>query len=401
MTFFLHKVGPANPSPGPGPLTRRRKLVFTALVVLIVLAAVELGLTVLYVIRDSIPPYVREALQVSPYAGLDWPTKCFAEEVSTKNQFVPFVMWRRQEFHGKYVNISPDGLRKTWNSLEVPDREAKKVFCFGGSTTWGVGARDDFTIPSLLAKKLNQDTARFAVQNCGEKGYCLTQEIFYLLLLLKQGKVPDYVIFYDGVNEVLVGYKNKKPGSILGADHMRRQLFQKETRWQYLGKIWQQSGIYRGWNDLSTLIKSYFKKPEEVSPDEEKVLDQLAASVVADYLKNLELVRGLSQVYGFKYLFIWQPALLTNRALTEEEKRLPAWDNKKMVKLYELVYERMRNVKMDNFYNISDMFDHKKNTVFISWAHITETGNEQVAQRIFQIFREKFRWASLVKPGGV
>jgi hypothetical protein len=214
------------------------------------------------------------------------------------------------------------------------------------------------------------------------------------MLLLKQGIRPDYVIFYDGVNEVMVGYKNMKPGSILGSNYIRHKLYHKDTRWEDLVKFWHQCGIYRGTKDLSGLIKSYFVKPKEVTPAEEKVLDRLAADVVTDYIRNLELVKGLSQAYGFKYLFFWQPALCACKSLTTEEKRLAAWDNRKMVKLYELSYDRMKNVKMDNFYNISDIFDQKKNTVFISWAHISETGNEQVAERLFSIFQQEFPDAS-------
>ncbi len=54
-------------------------------------------------------------------------------------------------------------------------------------------------------KKLNQGAPRYLVTNYGEKGYRLTQEIVYPILLLKQGRIPDYVIFCDGINEVMVG----------------------------------------------------------------------------------------------------------------------------------------------------------------------------------------------------
>jgi hypothetical protein len=119
---------------------------------------------------------------------------------------------------------------------------------------------------------------------------------------------------------------------------------------------------------------------------------------VADYLRNIELVKHLAQAYGFQYLFIWQPALLTNQSLTAEEKKLPAWDNQKMVRLYHLVYGRMARVQMPHFYNIATMFDRKKETLYFSWAHITEAGNNQVAERLYHLFQQEFPSTTAIPP---
>jgi lysophospholipase L1-like esterase len=388
--MFLSSTEETDPRRVHRSMSGRRKLLYTVIVGLMTLVVIELGLQFLYFVREQIPPFYQRALRISPYADLDWPKEYFAEERATKNQFVPYLMWRRQEFHGRHINISADGVRKTWNPPTAAGRHLQKVFLFGGSTTWGVGARDNFTIPSLLSKKLNQTTPGYLVENYGEKGYCLTQEIMYLVLLLKQGNIPDYVIFYDGINEVMVGYKNMKPGSIFGANYIRKQLYQKETVGQSLRKVWRQSGLYRGYKDLSDLVKPHFRKERVLTPEEKQALGRLADDIVADYLRNIELVKQLAQAYDFQYLFIWQPALLTNQALTTEEKKLPAWTNKKMVKLYQLVYERMARVKMAHFYNIATMFDRKKGTLFFSWAHITEAGNKQVADRLYHIFQQEF-----------
>lgn len=391
MTRFLQTADPANSHQGRQAFSGRRKLLFSLIVLLLAVVAIELGLQFLYSVRGKIPGFYQKAARISPYANLDWPRELFFEEERTQPQFVPYVMWRRQEFHGKHINISAEGLRKTWNPPLAENQPVKKVFCFGGSTTWGVGARDDFTVPSLLAKKLNQGTTRYVVRNYGEKGYTLTQEIMTLVLLLKQGNIPDYVIFYDGINEVMVGYKNGEPGSIFGAKDIRRQLFrrEKESVWRKIDKEWRHTGIYRAAKDLSALVRP--KKEEKgFSPEEEKAISRLADAIAEDYLKNIEVVKRLAQAYGFKYLCLWQPSLCTNKALTPEEKNLDAWDNKKMVRMYELVYDRMSGVRLDHFHNISTMFDQKKQTLFLSWAHVTEKGNEQVAQRIFQIFQQEF-----------
>ncbi len=392
MLLLFHTAEEAEPPQGQRFLSGRRKFLYIGIVVVLVLVAIEVGLKFMYSIQDKDPTPHQQATRITPYADLAWPQEYFAEERSTKPLFVPYIMWRRQEFHGKHLNISPEGLRKTWNAPVAADQAVKKVFCFGGSTTWGVGARDDFTIPSLLSKKLNQGTARYVVVNYGEKGYTLTQEVMQLVLLLKQGIIPDYVIFYDGINEVMVGTKNNQPGSIFGADTIRRQLFKrkKDSLWRKFNKELGRTGISRGIRDLRDLVRSYTRKPKRFTPKEEKALDRLADDIVADYIKNVEVVKHLAQAYGFQYLFLWQPALCTNQALTDEEKQLSAWTNRKMVKMYQLVYERMARVKMPHFSNIATMFDQKKKTLYFSWAHITEEGNEQVAQRIYKIFQREF-----------
>lgn len=110
-----------------------------------------------------------------------------------------------------------------------------------------------------------------------------------------------------------------------------------------------------------------------------------------DCLRNIAVVQRLARAYGFKYLFIWQPSPCTGKSLTPEEKDLVEdWEEKDMVKMYRLVYDRMSPVKLNHFYNIADMFDQKQAAVFISWAHLTEAGNAQVAERLASIFQQEF-----------
>ncbi len=71
----------------------------------------------------------------------------------------------------------------------------------GGSSLWGFGARDDQTIPSLLARNLDQRGWRVELKNLSEIGYVSTQELIALVRELQAGYRPDVVIFYDGVND--------------------------------------------------------------------------------------------------------------------------------------------------------------------------------------------------------
>jgi lysophospholipase L1-like esterase len=79
---------------------------------------------------------------------------------------------------------------------------------FGGSTMWGAGSRDSFTVPSLLARALQGRELRVEITNFGETGYVSTQGVITLLLQLRKGNVPDAVIFYEGVNDTYSAYQN-------------------------------------------------------------------------------------------------------------------------------------------------------------------------------------------------
>jgi lysophospholipase L1-like esterase len=400
MFQFLSTTTPDDPQPAPRPLTTGRKLLFAGITVLIVLVAIELGLRLFYrPVRAE--PIDQRLARIPEYAHLDWPKELFREEYQGKTKFVPWVMWRHKEYHGKYINVSSDGIRKTWNPPVTKGQKVKKVFCFGGSTTWGVGARDDYTIPSLLSKKLNQGADRYVVVNYGERGFTLSQEVINLVDLLIQGNIPDYVIFYDGVNEAMVGALNRKAGLFFGAGTVEFKLFQMEEEpfWVKLRRDLRETSIYTGLKELKAWFQRRSKKASGYSPEELKELNQLADSIKTDYLDNVEFVQRLSRCYGFKYLFFWQPSLFTNKALTAEEKKAPSWNYMDWVKTTQLVYDRMANVKMDHFYNISTMFDHKKKTLFFSWAHIIEDGNEQVAERIYQTFQQNYAPNLSAGPG--
>ena len=114
------------------------------------------------------------------YQNQEWASAYYDEIAKMEVDFDPLVGWRPKKIQGQYVNVDADGIRKTWNSsLDSQNGKVVKIFMFGGSALWGAGARDEFTIPSLLSKLLNSDSEkiRYEVTNYGQSGYVSLQEI--------------------------------------------------------------------------------------------------------------------------------------------------------------------------------------------------------------------------------
>ena len=98
MLLLLQTVEEADPPQVHRSLFGRRKYLYLAILVVLTLVAIEAGLKFLYSLRDKEPTAHQQVARITPYANLDWPKEYFAEQSRTKNQFVPYLMWRHQDF---------------------------------------------------------------------------------------------------------------------------------------------------------------------------------------------------------------------------------------------------------------------------------------------------------------
>jgi hypothetical protein len=189
-------------------------------------------------------------LQLSPYHAMSDADKwTFATEFTEARKhmhFVPYSLWRLDPFKGRFVNINPDGTRKT---IKSPTPNAQKVFLLGGSTMWGEGATDQGTIASHLQAMLGN---QYDVTNYGEVAYNSAQELNVLLERLAKGDIPKVVVFYDGVNDGFASvYSPAVPRAIHsnfqsafhpGQPPMAQRIIDlvKQSGWGRLQDIWQQ-----------------------------------------------------------------------------------------------------------------------------------------------------------------
>ena len=78
------------------------------------------------------------------------PQQFWAEQGQMTVRWLPYNYWTVAPFDGEYININSQGIRFTPSFTE--DESARNIYFFGGSTMWGEGARDQYTIAGHVAK---------------------------------------------------------------------------------------------------------------------------------------------------------------------------------------------------------------------------------------------------------
>ena len=169
----------------------------------------------------------------------------------------------------------------------------------GGSSLWGFGARDDQTIPSLLARSLHEKGWYAEIRNLAEIGYVSMQEVIALTRELQAGYRPDLVIFYDGVNDTTSALLEGEPGLTTNEvnRHEEFNLLQSPARLSVAlaARLVRESGSYR----FAQMVRRRLDRKPVVSgpaPATSKVPD-VADGVVRHYEANLILVQASGQVF--------------------------------------------------------------------------------------------------------
>jgi hypothetical protein len=360
---------------------------------LILLALLELGAII---IGRSYFQVKHTGIQYLPYyAAQDW-TKVYWQEANLTQgyHYQSYVVWRHLPFVGKTININQEGIRQT------PGAEcgtgAYKVFALGGSTLLGWGSPDWGTIPAYLQEGLETSIeGPVCVINLGEDGYNSTQSLVALILQLQSGNIPDGVIFYDGVNEVIAAYESGQPSVHVTLAKIAAKFEEQEHPLITWGKATRTYALIKSWDGDNLEQKRRGNGPEEILSDSGQELNthNLADSVTKVYLSNYRMVSMLAQEYGFDYFFFLQPHLAVGqKALTNEEQIMRSRMDPALVDLAKAIYGNIALVTSDyeHLWYIADGFGKEDKQIWIDEVgHITPEGNRLVAQEMLAIIENQ------------
>lgn len=146
---------------------------------------------------NDLPPDPRAEL--GAMAAYPWRDRYFDDIRRTSGGYWPFTESRPDDFSSPYVNIE-GWSRKSYEASE--SAEGPSVWMFGGSTTWGEGQRDEYTIASWLVRLSERDQLPISIENYGQRGWTHFQEMILYEQRLAEQPPPDLAMFYDGANEI-------------------------------------------------------------------------------------------------------------------------------------------------------------------------------------------------------
>ena len=262
--------------------------------------------------------------------------------------------WVNQDHAMSHTHVV-DGIRTTY---EVAD-PTYTIWLFGGSTVFGFGQRDDFTIASDLVKLAQKRGVHIQVVNFGVSGYVNWQEVDRFQAALEDGPAPDLAIFFDGANETALAIEREAYGLLDSADTYH--LSMKDEQRDELAKQAKARG-YRSTDDLNT-----------------------AATVqAAQYRRGAQRALQLGAAHDVDVVLAWQPHLYTiarDRPLVAQALRL--WEisparQKEVGQLSDRIAERSGVDVVD----LSSSLDDAQKPVFFDISHANEYGARLQAEAL-------------------
>lgn len=320
----------------PSPIRRSLSTVFGGIRSAWLIAGVTLLLIVLIegafrVRQVSTTSFSRPYPTPEAYTNASWFRDYNVEyDQSITQRWKPFVYFgRRPSYQGKFINIDKDGHRVT-PQPSTPAVPKATVYFFGGSTIWGDSQRDSFTIAAVAAQRLQGLAGpgnRIEVKNFGESGYVSVQGLVGLMVELRNGKRPDVVVFYDGINDV-VATVQMGVGGIPQNEMKRSNEFDMGRRLDR--PSYQRSPL----SDLKTIgilgmaqlrqLQSVSWVLQQLKAPASKLIsvDSAARAAVRMYAENARMVEALGREYGFTPIFVWQTSIqASQKTLTPFEAR--------------------------------------------------------------------------------
>lgn len=320
--------------------------------------------------------------QLPAMAAYPWADEYLREVQTTPSSYWPFTETRPRDFQGKYVTIE-GWSRRSYVPADLPE-DAPVVWMFGGSTTWGEGQRDEYTIASELAKLSEQAGTPIRIVNYGQRGWTHFQEMILFEQLLAAGDAPDLAIFYDGANEINAQTLSAKgvPTHTLVDQYAEltsggvapefipapsRPRSAAVVAWEaYLKHSAIQKAVRKARDTFDppagAAEASVAQAPEDdgnpLSTEYRKGIED-AQRAIDVYERGRDLTLYLADEYDVDTAFFWQPVMAGEAEL---------WAND--------------NVSAPTI-NVSDALDEHQG-VFIDGGHTNEEGARVVAERLWQ-----------------
>lgn len=294
----------------------------------------------------------------------------WAEQSATLVRWLPYSYWTVAPIEGAYINVDEAGIRHTPKHTDDPG--APRIAFFGGSTLWGEGARDAYTIPAQVAQLLAESNHPAQVVNYAQSGYVSWQDLLLFQAQLALDNVPDLAVFYHGFNDAYSAYLQGSPGLTLRENQRASDV------------------------EMGRLLRSgqpvFLPFDTDISDYDWRLVTSGSAAprdITDRWLANRRMIRAVAEEYGVRVLFVWQPALFAKSARSPSEQQILADIERDQPGFIDLYREVVRSVRewlageaADDVIILTDLFSDVESGIFIDRVHINEIGNRRIAESL-------------------
>jgi lysophospholipase L1-like esterase len=297
--------------------------------------------------------------------------------------------------------VSERSPRPTLNNPPAPDRHKYRlIWLFGGSTMNGADVPDGETIPSFLARDLNQTNPRLPAYliNFGEPSFNSLMEVKYLeKAMIEQPELPDLIIFYDGANDCAYFAQDHTPYAHLGYRRLKGLI--ESYHHSFFGVLKPfYAAMYASYtNELFDKFRQGVIPLKADDPQLLKFVDSVE--------KRYDYINKISQGCGARFVLFWQPFWWVETAPVS-----PAVRSKEEVGLPRHLAIRHNFEVIDRA--LADRLKHKP--YFIDYRnvlcsrtqpayqddgiHLLGVGNEMVANQMARYLKAQ-QWHTLASRG--
>lgn len=287
--------------------------------------------------------------------------------------------------HFDTINTNSHGFRGPEILKEKPENTFR-IFVIGGSTAFGWGSTSDSTtIPGFLQKKFDDANLNFKVEviNAGVPGVDSYLETIYIKHELLDFQ-PDLFIIYTGRNDVRLNEIKRENYRFdkLEIDTKLEKSFFDEINYSF-----RKLTLYL----KAPLVIEQFVKDTfygDLYSSTKLVLQDDLNGIVSDWKKRWSIVCKVGQEKGFDTLIVLQPFAGTSDGPPEEEKK---YISGKVNQDILLAYPSFANGldELNNYCtktsDLRNVFDGFPYSVYFDRAHLSDHGNQIMAEKIFDL----------------
>lgn len=301
------------------------------------------------------------------------------ETHNLKYEYIPYLGAVPKNYKGQFVNFNSNYGRKVDNNKTCN----KKIFFFGGSTTFGWLNEDYNSIPALFKKILDGNLDNYCVFNFGSPWFFSKQENIYLLNLIEKKFKPDFAFFIDGINETCHGYnysKNfKESFSEINTEH-RTLIFNKK-----ITPLIKSLPAYQLSDRLRGNIVNFKFDADSNCNSNEKVEDLFDLRIKfrvelcnSHEITCLTFLQPFGGVHGNIYPATNKDFIDTMNKRYNSLKKIEKNSN----------FSQIKNNFKKNIFDISGVFKNDKKIYYVDNVHYSNYGNQLIANEIYKIFNE-------------